>query len=111
MNLQESIRRILKEETNSRLSARRRFHELDELLYELLATYYSPDKICKYRNEYEFFEHITYNIIADNMYYRHFEHIDDLSEEWNQLYRMMEDYLLKKYQDKLEKYYHINCGD
>jgi hypothetical protein len=111
MNLQEHIRRILKEETNLRLSARRRFHELDELLHELLTTYYSSSKICIYRNEYEFFEHITHSIIADNMYYSHFEHIDDLSEEWSQLYRMMEEYIKDNYGDKLKEYYHMNCGD
>ena len=52
-----------------------------------------------------------YNIINDHIYYIYFEHIDSSSKEWESLYRKMEEYLRIKYENKLDEYYHMNCGD
>jgi len=111
MNIRKSIRRILKEETSDEMFIRRRFHELDNLLIELVRNTYGPHKICKYRNSDEFIEYLIYNIINDYIYYIHFDHIDDTSKEWEKLFRLMEEYLRLKYGAELEKYYHTNCGD
>jgi len=112
MNLQEHIRRILKEETNvENIRLRRRFHEIDKLLFELMKTAYAPHRICKYNSTEQFIDHLTFDIINEHMYYIYFDHIDDLSEEWELLYRTMEEYLMNKYHTKLDEYYHINCGN
>ena len=111
MNIRKSIRRILKEETSDEVFIRRRFHELDNLLIELVRNTYGPHKICQYRNSEEFIEYLIYNIINDHIYYTHFEHIDDTSKEWEKLFRLMEEYLTETWGLKLEKYYHTNCGD
>jgi hypothetical protein len=111
MNLQENIRKILKEETSDKMFIRRRLHELDDLLMELLKTAYSPHKICVYRNSEQFIEHLIYTIINEHIYYDYYQHIDDTSKEWESLYRTMEEYLRIKYENKLDEYYHMNCGD
>jgi len=110
-NLYESIKIILKEENKLPLSFRRRFHEMDELLFKLMKTTYAPHKICTYKNSEQFIDHLTYNIIVDHIYYKYFNHMDDLSKEWESLYRILEEYLMNKYHTKLDEYYHINCGD
>ena len=109
--LQESVRRILKEETSDEMFIRRRLHELDNLLVDLVKNEYGPNKICNYRNSEEYIEHLIFNIINDHMYYIHFDHIDDTSGEWGKLFRIMEGYLRGKYESELETYYHTNCGD
>jgi hypothetical protein len=109
-NLQESIKRILRENVNQ-ITIRRRIYELDNLLAELVRTTYSPNKICKYSNSEQFIEHLIYNIINDHIYYIYFEHIDSSSKEWESLYRKIEEYLRIKYENKLDEYYHMNCGD
>jgi hypothetical protein len=93
------------------LSFRRRLHEMDELLFELMKTSYAPHKICSYNNSEQFINHLTFDTINEHMYYKYFDHMDDLSKEWESLYRIMEEYLMNKYHTKLNEYYHINCGD
>ena len=100
MNLQENKLPLI---------IRRRLHELNEIFDDLLKTEYAPHKICIYSNSHELIEHITYSVINEHIYYMYFEHIDDTSEEWESLYRVMENYLVKKYGDKLEKYYERMC--
>jgi len=93
------------------LIVRRRLHELDEIFYNLLKTAYVPHKICWHHNSHELIEDITYSVINEHIYYMYFEHIDDTSKEWESLYLKMEEYLVKKYGEKLEEYYNINCGN
>ncbi len=103
MNLQENKLPLI---------VRRRLHELDEILGDLLKnTVYATHEICTYSNSHQLIEHITYSVINEHMYYMYFEHIDDTSKEWESLYRGMEEYLVKKYGDKLEKYYERMCGN
>ena len=50
MNLQETIRRILKEETQIPIPLRRRLHFVDEELIYRLSAVYRPDSICRFES-------------------------------------------------------------
>ena len=110
MNLQEHIRRILKEERKLSNSLIRRLGMLD---YEVKKNMKGPltgSSICVFfKSNIEYFESIMENSI-DAMYYNHFSHIDDNSGEWAHTYLDMVDYIRKKYKNKIMKNYDDNCG-
>jgi len=110
MNLQEHIRRILREDRKPSNFLRRRF---DMLNYEVEREFNGPwggHNICIFfKSDIEYFETIMENAI-DSMYYNYFSHIDDNSGEWAHEYLDMVDYIRKKYQDKIMKHYDDNCG-
>jgi tetrahydromethanopterin S-methyltransferase subunit G len=116
MNLQENIRKVLKEDRKLSNFLRRRLHMLDyEVEYyfneiEHRIGPYSGIDICViYKNGVRLFETIMETAI-NAMYYNHFSHIDDNSGEWAHEYLDMVDYIRNKYQDKIMKYYDDNCG-
>ena len=110
MNLQEHIKRILREERKLSSSIIRR---LDMLDYEVKKNMKGPltgSSICIFfKSDIEYFESIMENSI-DYMYYKHFSHIDDGSGEWAHTYLDMVDYIRKKYKSKIMKHYDDNCG-
>ena len=110
MSIQESIRRILKEERKLSNSLIRRLGMLD---YEVKKNMKGPltgSSICIFfKSNIEYFESIMENSI-DFMYYNHFSHIDDNSGEWAHTYLDMVDYIRKKYKNKIMKNYDDNCG-
>ena len=91
MNLQEHIKRILREERKLSSSIIRR---LDMLDYEVKKNMKGPltgSSICIFfKSDIEYFESIMENSI-DYMYYKHFSHIDDGSGEWAHTYLDMVD--------------------
>ena len=110
MNLQEHIKKILREERKLSSSIIRR---LDMLDYEVKKNMKGPltgSSICIFfKSDIEYFESIMENSI-DYMYYKHFSHIDDGSGEWAHTYLDMVDYIRKKYKNKIMKNYDDNCG-
>lgn len=110
MKLQETIKKVLREETEIPARVRRRLHYVDSELNSLLNRIYRPDKICIYRSGEEFVEVVMYATI-ENMYYTYFGDMDDDSKEWVKIFRFMEKYIKDKYGDQLKDYYHINCGN
>jgi len=110
MNLQETIRKVLKEDRKLSNFLRRRLENLD---YEVERGFNGPfggSNICIFfKSDIEFFESVMENAI-DAMYYNYFSHIDDNSGEWAHEYLDMVDYIRKKYQDKIMKHYDDNCG-
>ena len=110
MNLQKNIRRIIRENRKPSNFLRRRLGMLD---YEVKKNMKGPltgSSICVFfKSNIEYFESIMENSI-DFMYYNHFSHIDDNSEEWTHTYLDMVNYIRNKYQHKIMKYYDDNCG-
>ena len=110
MNLQEHIKKILREERKLSSSIIRR---LDMLDYEVKKNMKGPltgSSICIFfKSDIEYFESVMENSI-DYMYYKHFSHIDDGSGEWAHTYLDMVDYIRKKYKSKIMKHYDDNCG-
>lgn len=109
MNLQETIRRILIESTQTPPILRRRIDVVDDLFLYKVKRYYKPDSICKYVSGEELLEVIVDSTI-DHMYWDYFSHIDDGSKTWVIMYNYMSNYLTNKFGDKIKEYYHINCA-
>jgi hypothetical protein len=110
MNLQEHIRRILREERKLSSSLIRRLDMLDYEVERGLNGPFGGRNICIFfKSEEEFFESVMENAI-DAMYYNHFSHIDDNSGEWAHEYLDMVDYIRNKYKSKIMKHYDDNCG-
>jgi len=115
-NLQENIRRILREDRQPSNFLKRRFkmldYEVEYYFYEIehrIGTYSGIDICVIYENGVRLFETIMENAIYA-MYYNYFSHIDDNSGEWAHEYLDMVNYIRNKYQDKIIKYYKDNCG-
>lgn len=111
MKLQEQIRKILKEETNTSIRLRRRLSMLDYEVESKLKSVYRPDKICGLYKSGEELLNVVMETVIESMYYNYFSNIDDNSGEWGEIYRDMVKYITNKYGDKIKEYYHINCGD
>jgi len=110
MSLQESIRRVLKEERKLSNSLIRRLNSLDYEVERGLNGPFSGANICIFfKSDVEFFESVMENAI-DAMYYKHFSNIDDGSGEWAHEYLDMVDYIRKKHKNKIMKHYDDNCG-
>jgi hypothetical protein len=110
MSLQESIRRVLKEERKLSNSLIRRLNSLDYEVERGLNGPFSGANICIFfKSNVEFFESVMENAI-DVIYYKHFSRIDDGSGEWAHEYLDMVDYIRKKHKNKIMKHYDDNCG-
>jgi tetrahydromethanopterin S-methyltransferase subunit G len=115
MNLQETIRKILREERKPSNFLKRRLemldYEVESLFYEIehrINTYSGIDICVIYKSGVSLFETIMENSIS-NMYFNYYSYIDDNSIEWSHEYLDMVNYITNKYQDKIIKYYEDNC--
>jgi len=108
MNLRKRIISIINEEIKLNTKLRRRLTDLDYEFVDNVKRIYTPHVICQYRNSYELFSVISEDSI-DSMYWNYFSDISD--DEWVIIFKDMKKYLINKYLDKIEEYYHINCGD
>ncbi len=108
MNLQENIKRILREDRKLSNFLRRRLENLD---YEVERyKVWGGHNICIFfKSDIQYFETIMENAI-DFMYYNYFSNIDDNSGEWAHIYLDMVNYIRKNYQYKIMKHYDDNCG-
>ena len=115
MNLQETIRRILREERKPSIFLRRRLemldYEVESNFYEIehrVETYSGIDICVIYDSGARLLETIMENSIY-NMFYNYFSNLDDNSKEWEHTYIDMVNHIRNKYQDKIMNYYKDNC--
>ena len=110
-DINESIKKVLKEERKLSNFLIRRLNMLDyEVEKNLYGSQFGGSNICIFfKSDIEYFESIMENSI-DAMYYNHFSHIDDNSGEWAHEYLDMVDYIKNKYKGKIIKHYDDNCG-
>jgi len=111
MNLQEQIRRILKEERKMNTRLRRRLGMLDYEIESKMRAVYRPDNICENYRSGEELLYVVGEVAIDSMYLNYFANIDDNSREWSEIYDDMVEYIKDKYGEKIKEYYHINCGN
>jgi hypothetical protein len=110
-DLQEQIRRILKEQTNMNNRLKRRLGMLDYEIESKMRAVYRPDNICEnYRSGEELLD-VVVEAAIDSMYWNYFANTDDNSKEWGEIYHNMVKYITDKYGEKIKEYYHINCGN
>lgn len=112
MNLQETIRKVLREETNlpipirRRIKFGRRINQIDHEIDRLVSKVYTPNKICNYADANVLIEVIV-NACAEKLYYNTFYDMDD--EEWRIIFQSLREYIIDKYGDKLKEYYKMSC--
>jgi len=110
MNLQEHIRKVLREDRKLSNFLKRRLKMLDYEVESRLNNTFGGDNICIFfKSDIEYFETIMENAI-NAMYYNYFSHMDDNSGEWAHIYLDMVNYIRKNYQYKIMKHYDDNCG-
>ena len=108
MNLEETIKRILMEESRP-LKIMRRSHLIDDELKRLMNDIYKPNKICIYTSGEELVN-VIIEATIDAMYWTYFGNMDDNSNEWSSIYHYMVNYLEDKYSKELLTYYDNNCN-
>jgi len=108
MNLQETIRRILKEETEISSKLRRRYPLIDNFVH-----FWVPIRVkeCSQYNSDEDFLRRIIEDVTEAMYYTVDKYIDDSSEEWEKMYIAIENRITIEFGESIKNAYHINCGD
>jgi len=87
---------------DTKLKLLRRIHNIDDLVGYRLQRYSNLDT-CDLTME-QFFDIISQWVI-DTMYYNYFGDVDDLSEEWTNMYRAMLKYIDSLHRRKIEDFY------
>jgi hypothetical protein len=106
MNLQESIRRILREETELPINLRRRLSTIDD---HVTYSVFKRIKECgRFDSDLDFLTYIIGDVIED-MYFTHFGDIESPFEV-EKIYIAIENYITKKFGESIKNTYHINCG-
>jgi hypothetical protein len=101
----------------NKLRLLRRLYAIENLIEYRLDDY--VDMILS-NNSYRFFkfcdkdEDYFYEVLVrwviEQMYYNYFSDIDDTSEEWSEMYKMMEEYIDKLYSKKIKDFFNNRCS-
>lgn len=109
-NLQEHIRRVLKEETKISPRLLRRLGKIDNIFKYYMSSVYRPNVICRYKSGEQLLNSVSFFTI-EKIYHEDFEDMDDTSEEWEVIGNFIEKYITEKYSEEINNYYHMNCAD
>lgn len=72
---------------------------------------YTLNYLSLYRNRFSNFEQFLETVIeelVDRLYHGWFSEMDDTSDEWKQSAKFIKEYVLGKFYDKIELFYHFN---
>ena len=108
MNLKESIKRILREETVP-LFVRRRIDAVDWQIDFAVKEVNRQYNVCNL-GEDGFIETVIEKTI-DSMYWDFFSDMDENTPEWGASYQYILKYAEDKFTNKLKEYYHIKFGE
>jgi hypothetical protein len=97
----------------------------------LLRRLYAIENLVEYRlddyvdmilsnNSYRFFKFcdkdetyfflVVSQWVVEQMYYNYFSDVDDTSEEWSEMYKMMEEYIDKLYSKIIKDFFNNRCS-
>ena len=110
MNLQESIRRILREETRP-LKIMRRTHLIDREITRLLDRVYYDKRICQRYDDADMFLRVVTEAVVENLYFNTFYMIDDLSTEWEKMVDFIYDFIKDSHGKNLIDYFNNMCNE
>jgi len=101
----------LKEEKQNGIpiTVRRRLLQISTLIHYLLDKYYQPEKICDLYGSYDEFIQVISEAVAERMYYSYFSHLDEMGDEWTEIYHGIMGYIDDHWGQRLEKYFNENC--
>jgi len=108
MKLQESIRRILREET-APSNVRRRTKDIDIEFEKTFGRYYTGELICERYDDADMYLRVITEAIVENLYWHTFYMEDDTSEEWSKAVDFIYGYIKLKYGKEVKEYYNRVC--
>ena len=99
---------------DKKLRVIRRLYAIDLIVQYSLDEY--DDKIKSdtdfnlcYENK-EYFYDVVSRWVIEHMYYNYFSDIDDTSEEWTEIYNIMEKYIDSLFGKKIKDFFTDRCG-
>jgi hypothetical protein len=104
---------IITEEQNTRLRVLRRLSPIDDLVDLKLRKYDNMIKtniafgLCDENEQY--FYLVVKQWVIEQMYYSYFGDIDDSSDEWEEIYNIMEKYLDSNHKDYIKDFFISSC--
>ena len=111
MNLKETIRRILREETRP-LKVMRRTHLIDNEIAKLLDRVYYDKRICGRYDDANMFMNVVQEAVLENLYFSTLHNMmDDTSEEWESSANFIYDFIKDSYGEKLKDYFNNMCNE
>ena len=107
-SIQESIRRILREET-APSNIRRRTKDIDTEFEKTFGRYYIGEFICERYDDANMYLRVITEAIIENLYWHTFYMEDDTSEEWARAVDFIYEYIKLKYGEEVKEYYNRVC--
>lgn len=102
---------IITEEQYNNLSVKRKLYVIDELINIRMKQIYKGGNFyvdyCDYGSDT--FIDIIIEWVVERMYYDYFGEMDDNSEEWANIYRMIIEYIKKIHSNKIIEQYNKMC--
>lgn len=93
MKLLNSIKTILKEETDKSIFVRRRIHYIEDYLDYTIRITNTSRSTCKFKNRTDYLDYIVEETVS-RLWQGWFSEIDDMSEEWIDIAEQIENYIL-----------------
>lgn len=94
---------------NQKIKLLRRLSAIDDLMKSSLEEIYNPNKICDLYDSGSMLLDVITEHVVERMYYSYFSGVDDLSEEWREIYEMIVEYIKDVYSDGINDYYDNHC--
>jgi hypothetical protein len=102
---------------DNKLRIIRRLYAIDGLVEYMLDDY---DDFILSNNSYRFFKFcdkdenyfflVVSQRVIEQMYYNYFSDVDDTSEEWTEIYNIMEKYIDALFGKKIKDFYNDRCS-
>jgi hypothetical protein len=92
------------------LAVKRKISVIDRGIEYLLDGVYGTRRICVDYAGYDEFIQVMSEAVAEKMYNYHFSDLDDLGEEWQEIYYGIMDYIDIAWGDRLEEHFQSTCN-
>ena len=110
MKLLNSIKTILKEETDKSIFVRRRVHYIEDYLDYTIRITNTRRSTCKFKNMNDYVDYIVEETI-ERLWQGWFSEIDDMSEEWVDIVKEIENYIFNSnLMSKIINNYNRECS-
>jgi hypothetical protein len=101
MLLRNTIKKILKEETELPKEVKRRLSTLDDIFHDKIKNYVKPELVSRYDTDEQILGDLI-NSALDTIYNESFSHFNIFSRDWERIWTFLHNYLKEKYQGKIK---------
>jgi len=95
-------------ESNELLTIRRRLGIIDDLVNQAMDEVEKQYNLCELTEDK--FIILVFNLVVDLLYWQHYSHVDDNSEEWDDMYNSIISYIDSEHIDKIVNRFSTKCG-